>query len=179
MTTSLNMPVERVIPTEGHFSDAETDAILEVAYLTSAADGRLSDEENESFRAIAARLRGLAAGAPVDVTDPALDELFERYAVRQDHTDVATRLTALRAALQRPAARDLAYKVAYAMSLCDLETGDEADELDDLLIEALGLSDEDADALAGEVYEALDDGEEDDEDDDDEGDEDVSKGELS
>ena len=166
MTINLSMHVERVLPSQGDFTDAETDAILEVAYLTTAADGRLSDEENESFRAIAARMRGMASGTPVEVSDPSLDALFERYAMRSDHADIGARLKDLRGALQRPVARDLAYKVAYAMSLCDLETGDAEDELDDLLVAALDLDDESADALAGEVYEALDDGEDDDDDDD-------------
>jgi len=130
MTKNPTVQVERVLPDVGAFSVKEADAILEVAYLTTAADGRLSDEEYESFRAVASKLRAMAAGATAQVSDATLNKLFERYAERIDHAERMDRLKALRADLQRPEARDLAYKVAYAMSLCDLETGDDEAEFD-------------------------------------------------
>ena len=37
--------------------DTEKDVILEIAYLTIAADGQLTSEEQIAFRALAARLR--------------------------------------------------------------------------------------------------------------------------
>jgi tellurite resistance protein len=163
MTKKASVQVQRVLPTVGKFSVTEADAILEVAYLTTAADGRLSDEEYESFRDVASKLRGMAAGTTGTVSDQALNKLFERYAERIDHAERAERLKALRAALERVEARELAYKVAYAMSLCDLETSDEEVDFDEQLIEALDLTEARADALAGEVYAALDEGTEDEE----------------
>jgi len=162
MTKNPTVQVERVLPTVGNFSVKEADAIMEVAYLTTAADGRLSDEEYESFRGVASKLRAMAAGTTTPVSDAALNKLFERYAERIDHAARSERLKALCTDLARSESRELAYKVAYAMSLCDLETSDEEEEFDEELIVALGLSDEKADALAGEVYAALDgdDGEE-------------------
>jgi tellurite resistance protein len=156
MTKTPTVQVERVLPAVGNFSVKEADAILEVAYLTTAADGRLSDEEYESFRAVASKLRAMAAGTTAQVNDATLNKLFERYAERVDHAARVDRLKALRRDLERPEARELAYKVSYAMSLCDLETNEEESELDAELIVALELGDEKADALAGEVYAALD-----------------------
>src|SRR6476646_8444348 len=62
MTKNPSLEVGRVLPAVGNFSVKEADAILEVAYLTTAADGRLSDEEYESFRAVAAKLTAVASG---------------------------------------------------------------------------------------------------------------------
>ena len=156
MTKTPTVQVERVLPAVGNFSVKEADAILEVAYLTTAADGRLTDEEFESFRAVAAKLKAMAAGSTAQVSDAALNKLFDRYATRTEHAERIERLKALRGDLERPEARELAYKVAYAMSLCDLETNEEESEFDEELIVALELGDDKADALAGEVYAALD-----------------------
>src|SRR5215470_16090137 len=116
MTKNPTVQVERVLPTVGSFSVKEADAILEVAYLTTAADGRLSEEEYESFRSVASKLRAMAAGSTKQVSDAALNKLFERYAERIDHAERADRLKALCADLSRAEAKDLAYKVSYAMS---------------------------------------------------------------
>jgi hypothetical protein len=163
MTKNPTVHVEKVLPEVGTFSVREADAILEVAYLTTAADGRLTEEEYESFRSVAGKLRAMASGATATVKDAALNKLFERYAERMDHAERSERLQALRADLERPEARELAYKVSYAMSLCDLETSEQETQFDEELIEALELGEDRADALAGEVYAALDAGDGDEE----------------
>ena len=65
-------------------------------------------------------------------------------------------VAAVRERLGRKEVRELAYKVAFAMSLCDLDANDEEAAYDDELIEAFGIEGERADALAAEVYAALD-----------------------
>lgn len=161
MTSQTTVHVERVLPPRAELTVGEVDAILEAAYLATAADGRLSPEENEAFRSVAGHLRGIAAGTVKTVSDGDLSKLFERFATRSDHAERIDRIAALRVQLGRPEVRELAYKVAFAMSLCDLEASDDEAEYDEELIEAFGLTDERADALAGEVYAALDaDGEE-------------------
>src|SRR5436305_14729500 len=77
MTKAPTVQVERVLPAVGNFSVKEADAILEVAYLTTAADGKLTADEYESFRAVAAKLRAMAAGATSQVSDAALNKLFD------------------------------------------------------------------------------------------------------
>jgi tellurite resistance protein len=151
--------VERVLPLRADFTVGEVDAILEAAYLATAADGELSPEELEAFRAVASALRHVAAGGAgkaKSISDKDLDLLFERFAVRSDHAERATRITAMRTRLGRTEVRELAYKVAFAMSLCDLDANEEEAAYDDELIEAFGIDGERADALAAEVYAALD-----------------------
>jgi hypothetical protein len=157
MTSNPTVHVARVLPARAELTVGEVDAILEAAYLATAADGRLTNEEYEAFRAVAGRLRGIAAGESKIVSDADLKKLFERFSTRSDHAARMERIAALRNQLGRVEARELAYKVAFAMSLSDLEASDHEAEYDEELIEAFGLSDERADALAGEVYAALDD----------------------
>jgi hypothetical protein len=132
------------------------DAILEAAYLATAADGHLSEDEYEAFRAVAEKLRGIAAGTRKPLSDADLAKLFERYTVRSDHAARDERIAVLRALLERTHVRELAYKIAFAMGLCDLEANDDEALYDDELVTAFGIAEERADELAAEVYAALD-----------------------
>jgi hypothetical protein len=160
VTATPIVHVERVLPHRADLTVGEVDAILEAAYLATAADGNLSPEEHEAFRSVASSLRHIAAGAPPGkpkvMSDKDLDALFERFAVRSDHTERTVRVTAVRERLGRVEVRELAYKVAFAMSLCDLDANAEEEAYDDELIEAFSIAGERADALAAEVYAALD-----------------------
>jgi hypothetical protein len=156
MTKTQALPVARVLPPHADLTVGEVDSILEAAYLATAADGHLSEDEYEAFRSVAERLRDIAAGAVKPLTDGDLAKLFERYTVRSDHAARTERITALRGKLERAHVRELAYKVAFAMGLCDLDANDEEVEYGDELVEAFGIDDARADALAAEVYEALD-----------------------
>jgi hypothetical protein len=156
MTSQTTMRVERVLPARAQLTVGEVDAILEAAYLATAADGKLTAEENEAFRAVAGHLRGIAAGVTKEVSDGDLKKLFERFSTRSDHAARLDRIASLRAQLGRDEVRELAYKVAFAIALCDLDTSDAEVEYDAELVEAFGLTEERADALADEVYGALD-----------------------
>jgi hypothetical protein len=155
----VQVHVERVLPQRADLTVGEVDAILEAAYLATAADGHLSEEEHEAFRSVASSLRHIAAGGTgkaKPIADRDLDALFARFAVRSDHSARAERVGAMRSRLGRTEVRELAYKVAFAMSLCDLDASAEEEAYDDELIEAFGIEGERADALAAEVYAALD-----------------------
>ena len=156
MTTTPALHVERVLPARADLTVGEVDAILEAAYLATIADGTLSEDEYEAFRTVASSLRGLAAGAASPLGDGEMAKLIERYSVLSDHAARQERIVLLREHLERPMARDIAYKVAFAMSLCDLDANDEEREYEDELVEAFGIADERADELAAEVYAALD-----------------------
>lgn len=151
--------VARVLPTRADLTVGEVDAILEAAYLATAADGELTHEELEAFREVASALRHIAAGGGAvrkPIGDKDLSLLFERFAVRSEHAERLQRVSAVRARLGRTEVRELAYKVAFAMSLCDLDANEDEAAYDDELVEAFGLDGERADALAAEVYAALD-----------------------
>ncbi|MBK6696157.1 MAG: hypothetical protein IPG50_28760 [Myxococcales bacterium] len=151
--------VLRAVP-EGSLSlsKAEADGILEIAFLAIAADRKLHDEELVAFRAVAGRLRQLSgsAAAPT-VSDRDFELILERFGPDLDREVAEEHLRARGAELTRPEARKLAYKVAYALALCDLETSDEEFEFDLQLIDALALTTEEADALEDEVLDAFQD----------------------
>lgn len=155
--------VEQVVPAPGTFrmSPREREAILEVAYLAIAADRKLNDEELEAFRGVASRLREIApqdpaAAAPSrdehrSMSDRELNAILDRFAEGVDRSAADERLRAVAKELVRPEIRSLAYKVAYALALCDLETSDKEFEFDLQLIDSLELSRDQADTLADEV----------------------------
>ena len=151
--------VLRAVP-EGSLSlsKAEADGILEIAFLAIAADRKLHDEELVAFRAVAGRLRQLSgsASAPT-VSDRDFELILERFGPDLDREVAEEHLRARGAELTRPEARKLAYKVAYALALCDLETSDEEFEFDLQLIDALAHKTEEADALEDEVLDAFQD----------------------
>jgi hypothetical protein len=155
MTTPA-LHVERVLPQRADFTVGEVDAILEAAYLATVADGDLSEDEYEGFRTIVSKLRGITAGATKVVSDADMAQLIERYAVRSDHAARKDRIAALCAQLTRPVTRELAYKIAFAISLCDLDANEDEEEYEDELVVAFALDEERADNLAAEVYAALD-----------------------
>lgn len=159
----------RVVPSTLDLTPSERDAVLEIAYLAIAADRVLNDEEVEAFRKVAARLYGVETLGEKD-----LGVLLDRFTSRLDHTkatmipgddaneamserskllraEADERLRVLAKELPREGSRALAYKVAYALALCDLETSDEEFEFDLQLVDALGLSADQAGELADEV----------------------------
>jgi tellurite resistance protein len=147
--------VERVLPAQAQLTVGEADAILEAAYLMTAADGTIDEAETEGFRRVASRLRGLAVGSAKPVNDRDLEALLKRFGTRSEHAERVERLAALRKQLERPEARELAYKVAFAMSLADLEASTDEEELDQELVIALGLTEDKVAELADQVYEVL------------------------
>jgi tellurite resistance protein len=123
----------------------EIDAVLEIAYAMANANGDASVDELESFRALVKHLKPAASVA--DLLDAFGDALDKAESIEE-------RVRAAAAHLKRPAAREAAYKVAYTVAVFDLETNEEERELDELLIEILGLSSR-VDDLENEVNLAL------------------------
>jgi hypothetical protein len=162
--------VGNVVPSNLTLTPAESDAILEIAYLAIAADRVLNEEEVEAFRAVASKLRG----GDGNMSEAELGAILDRFTSRLEHTratmssdaddddseteaqrlfraEADERLLALCNDLPKVDSRELAYKIAYALALCDLETTDEEFEFDLQLVDALGLSSDRASELADEV----------------------------
>jgi hypothetical protein len=133
----------RVLGTNTLAAD-EVDAVIEIAYAMAAANGDASFEELGSVRALAKHLR-----PGVDVA-ALFDALGEK--IHGETPPNVARAAAKR--LATDAAREIAYKAAYTVAAFDLETNEEERELDDVLVEALGLSAR-ADAIEAEVNAAL------------------------
>ena len=165
------------------FTPQEADAILEIAYLTGVANGSLSRDELRSFRRLAHTLAEQTdrtpEGGPYRVPDTErdseeepgkiiptflvksdgtvapLEELLDRYEVATTGVDTSTRLAGLAKTLTRDHARRAAYRVAYALSISDLEINEDEEELESDLATALGLHEE-IGALRNEVLGAVD-----------------------
>lgn len=153
MTLFERLPVERVVG-EGEITEllpAEIDAVLEVGYLTIACDSELRDEELVGLGRVLSKLGGGKAHPGAYL----LAETMERFSAYLERDGFDGRLETCAAALSRKSARDIAYKLACALALVDRDLGDREFELDLSLIAALGLTQDEADALAHEVHAAL------------------------
>jgi hypothetical protein len=133
---------------------AEVDAILEVVYLAMVADGVMVEEEADAFVRTMLRLLGPHA------TESRVRRIMQRFERRLERGErcVAARcgrVDEVAEALRRKPARDLAYKLAYVMSLSDLRTNESEFLFDQHLREAVGLSDARADELADEAAGAV------------------------
>ena len=123
----------------------EIEAILAIGYAMANANGHASLDELESVKSLSKHLRpGVQVGPTLEALAGSVDEAeslgdFVRGAAKK---------------LERASARDAAYKAAYAIAVFDLETNEDERELDDLLIEVLGL-DARVDQLEADVNEAL------------------------
>lgn len=134
----------RVLGT-GTLGREEITAVFELAYAMANADGSASFDELDTFRALVKHLQPSANVA--DLLD-GLSAKFDRAeSIEGIVREAAARLTRLEA-------RDAAYKAAYTIAVFDLETNEEERELDDLLIEVLGLSQR-ADDLEAQVNDVL------------------------
>lgn len=167
--SSPKVEVTRVLPASDlSLSSDEASAILEVAYLSTAANGELSDQELVAFREVAPRILGASArveGSPYHsagagpsgnepLAEAKLRALLDGFDANIEHVTVRERLDMLARVLERQEARELAYKLSFALSICDLETSNEEVDFDDDLLIAFDLAPR-ADELSAEVYAAL------------------------
>jgi hypothetical protein len=142
------MSLANLVPTGLKIDPEHVDVILELSYLTTAADGRLDDDEIASFRTIVEKLRGSVK--PAD-----LDKLFDRYGGNVEHAEIEDRIKAIAPKLPAPL-RDVAFKLAVGLSVADLDANEDESELVALLAETLGFDDDKVDTLTAEVYAGLD-----------------------
>jgi hypothetical protein len=160
----MGVDVLRVLPgsTEGsnyrtpsNLSRAQAEALLEAAYLATAANGDLSNEEAENFRRLVPRVLTMTGADAKAPSDKELRVLLDRFDANLRHSQIPDRLRSLAGVLDREDLRDLAYKVGFALSLCDLATDDDEADYLDALTDAFQLEDR-VDTLTAEVYAALD-----------------------
>jgi hypothetical protein len=157
----------RVIPDDCTLTHAEADGVLEIAYLAITADRKLADYELEAFRRVMEKLGATGKvvegqayrSAPIKageapVSDRRLNEMLDRLNKNLARADVDERLRELAKGLSAEA-RGIAYKVAHAIALADMDSADEEFEFDLQLIDALELSTEMAESLVAEVTSAM------------------------
>jgi tellurite resistance protein len=124
------------------------DTLLEIAFLVTAADGRLAAEEAAAFRDLMGRVRGEA------VSDEAVGALYSSFTQRLEGSTCADRVKALGPKLPAEL-REPAFRVALALALIDRDASPHEDDLIDVLFHSLQLDIDRAEALAKEVRVAL------------------------
>jgi uncharacterized tellurite resistance protein B-like protein len=128
---------------------AEIDAVLEAAFLAIASDGVVTRTEVEAFAAVMERLFG------PEHTAKKIEEVLDHYEDSLDRGGFLDRIRDVAARLTRPAVRDKAYQLAYAMVMCDLDTNEHEFEFDQVLRDQLGLDEEHAEALVDGVVDLV------------------------
>lgn len=147
------MSIANLVPAGVNPSPEQQNVLLEIAYLTTAADGQLRDEELAAFKQIISRLRGTKA------TDADVDALLDKFAGAVEPEEIAARVQKIAPTLPSDL-KDIAYKLAVGLGVADMDAHDDEAELQVVLAEALGFDDAKVDALTEEVYGSLDAGEE-------------------
>jgi hypothetical protein len=133
----------RAVPGMEALSEADREAILEIAYLTIAADHHLTDEELEAFRLLAASTKG----AP-------FIGLLSRFEMERTRDQSVQRLRELGASISE-GARETAYRAALALAASDSRAADQEFEFEIDLLDALELPSDKAETIAEEVRRLL------------------------
>lgn len=126
----------------------QADTLLELAFLVTAADGRLAAEEAAAFRDLLGAVRGTPA------SDDEVASLYARFTEQLTGFTCADRVKDLAPKLA-PDLRETAFRVALALALIDRDASPHEDALVDVLFHALGLELARAEALAKEVRVAM------------------------
>jgi len=127
------MPIVELVPASIAATD-HADALLEVAFLMSAVDGHLADEELAAFGELVGRVRGRSA------TKDEIGALLERFVFSAHTVGVPDRVREVAKSLP-PELRAPAFTVAVALAAIDHDASEHEDELVGVLAEALGLED--------------------------------------
>ena len=146
------MPLANLVPASLKPSTEHADVLLELAYLTTAVDGRLDDEELAAFKELVGRLRGKTTN------DSEVDALLDRFGGNIEHAEITDRLQKIAPTLPADL-RPLAFKLSVGLGVADLDASSDESDLQVALAEALGLDDARVDELTAEVYASLDAGE--------------------
>jgi uncharacterized tellurite resistance protein B-like protein len=136
--------IDELIPSTLAPSPEQTEILLELAYLVTAVDGRLADEEIAAFETIAARLRGTT------ITPQDLDAIVGRFAHNVEQTEIEARVRALVPLLEKDL-HAVAYRLALGVAFVDHEASEAEDALHKVLGDALGLTPDLRAALSRQV----------------------------
>jgi hypothetical protein len=126
--------IVELLPNDFAPSAKDAEILLELAYLVTAADGKLLDEELAAFSAIAARIRGKAK---LDATE--VDALVDQFAHHVEAHEIETRVRLLAPTLPE-SLHELAYKLALGIAFVDHDPSTEEDRLHGVLGDALGIA---------------------------------------
>ena len=123
--TGIGLSDEYLWRGEGH-DEIDED---ELAYLTTAVDGRLDDQEIAAYKEVIARLKGTSSISNAD-----LDKLFDRYGGNVEFEEITERVQKIAPTLPQDL-RPLAFKLAIGLSVADLDASDDEADLQSVLAE--------------------------------------------
>ena len=142
------MTIRAFLPVSAIAAQDHADTLLELAFLVTAADGRLAAEEAAAVRVLMGR------GGGKEVSAAAVAALYARFTQQLEGSTCADRVKVV--APKLPAdLRESAFRVALALALIDRDASPHEDALIDVLFHALQLDNERAEALAKDVRVAL------------------------
>jgi len=129
-------------------SREHADTLLELAFLVTAADGRLAAEEAAAFRDLLGRVRGATA------SDDDVAILYQRFTVALEGSTCEARVRQVAPRLPSEL-RESAFRVALALALIDRDASPHEDALIEALFQSLALDEARAEDIAREVRSAL------------------------
>ncbi len=131
---------------DNKLDETETAAVIELAFLMAHANGDASPDELESLRSL---IKHLIPNANVGLHFEKFSDGFE------GEPTIGVRIKGAASKLSRPIAKELAYKAVYAVAVYDLETNEEERDVEERVINALGLDEKRAHELGLETTHAL------------------------
>ena len=152
MHETFRLSAERALGHIGRCDESTAEAILEIAYLAIAADRRIDAVEVEAFSHVGARLLGHENET---LPQEQVDRWLDLFRARLDSSSTLERIEKVAASIQEQDARRAAYRISFFLGIVDLDASDREFELDLQLIASLGLDQDIADQIQGEVNEAL------------------------
>lgn len=139
------MSIAELLPAGLSPSPEQIEILLEIAYLVTAVDGRLADEELTAFGAIAARLRGSAS-----LTTAEIDALLQQFGSHVERDEIEARVKLLAPKLPREL-HTVVYRLALGLAFVDQDPSEAEDRLHKVLGDALELTSEMRAALSRQV----------------------------
>lgn len=152
MHETFRLSAERALGHVGRCDQSTAEAILEIAYLAIAADRKIDEIEVEAFSHVGARLLGHENQT---LPSEQVDTWLDLFRARLDRSTTLERIEQVAASIHEQDARKAAYRIAFFLGIVDLDASDREFEFDLQLIAALGIDQDTADRIQGEVNEAI------------------------
>jgi len=153
MDERFRLSAARALAPIGRFDRTSAELILEIAYLSIAADRKIDDTEIEAFAHVGALLVGEDGEAKLPAAD--VNAWLDHFAARLEVSNLHDRIRAVASELTLEDARLAAYRISFFLGIVDLDASDREFEFDLELISALHLDQDTADRITSEVNEAL------------------------
>ena len=142
------MTMNAFLPVGAIDSAEHADTLLELAFLVTAADGKLAEEERAAFKDLVTRVRGQAT------SDDEIGALYTRFTEALVGSTCIDRVKLVAPNLPSEL-KEPAFRVALALALIDRDASPHEDDLIDALFHSLGLDENRAEQVAKEVRVAL------------------------